>query len=988
MRYRFSCLIDDSNRPGFDPFPEPGLSCSPGRHGNMVTLLPEAKEHHMMKIRFLVASSLLVFFPFHLSTAATGDLIPVHPAENEAAHRPVVAGYERFAEVEEISEVERGLLLLNELGCVQCHSSSETFWSTPARQAPILDEVGQRVVRDYIVEYLKSPHEFKPGTTMPDVLGGKTVQERSKIAESISQFLAQTGSTNHQPTTNAEIQQGRKLFHEVGCVACHNPQQPAREISTSIPLGDLSRKYSVEGLARFIRNPLHARPSGRMPKIDLSGEEVRAIASYLTRSVRMKAEFRFAYYEGRWNRLPDFSKLKPVREGIVSSFGFDGLPRLDNFGVVFSGLIEVSDEGEYVFKTNSDDGSRLWVDGQRVVDNDGIHGMKTATGKVRLKAGFHEVRIEYFENSGGEKLLASMQAPGGAEIDLATRLMKEKPVRENRKPDLSLVAEGQTHFVSIGCANCHSLEVDGAPLQSTFAAQKPLDQLDPSRGCVAGGETSPNYQFDQRQKQSLSAALKYLSSRGGGSANSLSNDEQVHQHLVSLNCYACHSREIGTRGEDDFRLWGGIVDKTGGESLEVFERDPWFVGTEAEMGDEGRHPPDLKLAGAKLKQPWLKKLLSSGARDRPYMKTRMPGFGETNAQAIGDALVQADKLPRKIEVRPTEPTAQLKSHGRFMVGAKGLSCIKCHTFGEFPSSGIPAISLTTMTRRLNKDWFQVYMLKPSQFRRGTRMPESWPGGKSFFEDRLDGDPDRQIDAIWQYLSDGADAKQPTGLVKTKMEVVADKTPVIYRNFIQGAGPRAIGVGYPERVNIAFDAQNCRMALMWQENFIDGGRHWTGRGQGYEPPLGEKIIQLGDHLPFLIPSDETPELKYRSYVEPALKNMSFQGYRLDENRRPQFKYKIGSFNIDDKPVPRVVDEVTHLTRQFRLEGPGKKLVYVAAVGNKIVATDSGFDVDGTWRTSIDGNVEVAVSKMNGKYVILVTADLSSGPVKFEQKYDWK
>lgn len=63
----------------------------------------------------------------------------------------------------------------------------------------------------------------------------------------------------------------------------------------------------------------------------------------------------------------------------------------------------------------------------------------------------------------------------------------------------------------------------------------------------------------------------------------------------------------------------------------------------------------------------------------------------------------------------------------------------------------------------------------------------------------------------------------------------DREPIIYRNFIEGAGARAIGVGYPEKVNLAFDANSLRVAMIWQGAFIDAARHWRDRGVGYQPP---------------------------------------------------------------------------------------------------------------------------------------------------------
>src|SRR5690606_9537014 len=74
-------------------------------------------------------------------------------------------------------------------------------------------------------------------------------------------------------------------------------------------------------------------------------------------------------------------------------------------------------------------------------------------------------------------------------------------------------------------------------------------------------------------------------------------------------------------------------------------------------------------------------------------------------------------------------------------------------------------------------------------------------------------------------------------------------------FIEGAGPRAIGVGYPEKVNLAFDANQLRLALIWQGAFIDASRHWIDRGVGFQPPLGDNVLKLPDGVPLAALTDE-------------------------------------------------------------------------------------------------------------------------------------
>ena len=74
--------------------------------------------------------------------------------------------------------------------------------------------------------------------------------------------------------------------------------------------------------------------------------------------------------------------------------------------------------------------------------------------------------------------------------------------------------------------------------------------------------------------------------------------------------------------------------------------------------------------------------------------------------------------------------------------------------------------------------------------------------------------------------------KPGQVVKRMVIEAPEGEATLYRNFIDGVGPRAIGVGYHEGVNLAFDANNMRLAMIWHGEFIDGARHWIARGQGF------------------------------------------------------------------------------------------------------------------------------------------------------------
>ncbi|MBX9615574.1 MAG: alkaline phosphatase family protein [Caulobacteraceae bacterium] len=113
-------------------------------------------------------------------------------------------------------------------------------------------------------------------------------------------------------------------------------------------------------------------------------------------------------------RLPDFSRLEPIATGRTHELSIDGLtlPREDAVAVVFEGDLTLTTAGSYSFSLASDDGSKLYINGRTVVDNDGDHGVITAAGSIDLEPGKHALRVEYFNGGGGSWLGAWFEGPG------------------------------------------------------------------------------------------------------------------------------------------------------------------------------------------------------------------------------------------------------------------------------------------------------------------------------------------------------------------------------------------------------------------------------------------------------------------------------------------------------------------------------------------------------------------------------------------------
>ncbi|MFO0875011.1 MAG: M12 family metallo-peptidase [Phycisphaerales bacterium] len=116
--------------------------------------------------------------------------------------------------------------------------------------------------------------------------------------------------------------------------------------------------------------------------------------------------------------LPDFTLLSPISSEVVAQVDypstggvFAGSGLADLVGAVFEGYVEAPVDGVYTLSLESDDGSRMLVDGQTVVSNDGLHGMLEKSGAVALAAGAHVARIEFFERFGGAGLIARIAGP-------------------------------------------------------------------------------------------------------------------------------------------------------------------------------------------------------------------------------------------------------------------------------------------------------------------------------------------------------------------------------------------------------------------------------------------------------------------------------------------------------------------------------------------------------------------------------------------------
>lgn len=389
--------------------------------------------------------------------------------------------------------------------------------------------------------------------------------------------------------------------------------------------------------------------------------------------------------------------------------------------------------------------------------------------------------------------------------------------------DKALAIAGRKAVIAAQCAACHDLPKD--------AAAKPVALKKADGGCLdADHAKGPRYALSAAQRVSLKL---FLAKKDEAASPKLAADLT----LQALNCVSCHERD-GLGGPD-------------------VARKPYFQG-DHNLGDTGRYPPPLTGVGGKLRPEWLAKVLAGENRVRPYLKTKMPQYGAATAE-LGKLLGVADaRAPLKFE--GGDDTA-----GRKLLGTQGgAGCITCHRWGDRPSLGIQGPDISNIAARLQESWLREYLINPAGYRPGTLMPSFWPGGKSFNPTVLGGDTDKQIAAIYKF-AESANG-EPEGFPQNRngeFEIVPKDRPVVQRAFFDGVGVRAILVGFPTGVHLAYDGDKGGPGLAWKGRFFDAYLTWFSRFPTFEKPIGEQVV---------------------AWPKPAGR---FLGYRLDAKGNPTF-----------------------------------------------------------------------------------------------------
>lgn len=322
---------------------------------------------------------------------------------------------------------------------------------------------------------------------------------------------------------------------------------------------------------------------------------------------------------------------------------------------------------------------------------------------------YPEIRMPHFGLSAAEAMnLASF---------LYSESLPAKAV--NVQVNDAQVEAGRAVLSRRGCLNCHaglSREDD----QSNGLGQLEIVQAD--QGCLAdeaNRETDvPAFQLSTDERRVL---LQWVQSEHKGGTRRVPRVDSQ-RHTRNLRCAACH-RDL--------------------EGVTSFE-----------------------YLGGKLKTSWMHRLFRGevDSKPRPWLSARMPAF-PAFAEELALGLGHAHGYGRDEVPAGPGDDSDLAEIGRQLVSPiNGFSCVSCHGVADLKPTQVfesEGINFSYSGERLRKDYYRRWLLNPVRIDPASKMPVYFDEeGYSPLFDVLDGDTDRQLEAIWQYFLLGEEMLPP------------------------------------------------------------------------------------------------------------------------------------------------------------------------------------------------------------------------------------
>ena len=141
------------------------------------------------------------------------------------------------------------------------------------------------------------------------------------------------------------------------------------------------------------------------------------------KSKKFSSGIQYKYYEPSGQISMASLESSSKENGLADNISLKPAQRKDRFAFRFEGYVKIAKSGIYTWYLASDDGSKLYIDDELVINNDGEHGTVEKQDKTALKSGFHKIRVDYFDSGGGNELKVYLQAPASVKMELPSSML-------------------------------------------------------------------------------------------------------------------------------------------------------------------------------------------------------------------------------------------------------------------------------------------------------------------------------------------------------------------------------------------------------------------------------------------------------------------------------------------------------------------------------------------------------------------------------------
>jgi glucose/arabinose dehydrogenase len=512
-----------------------------------------------------------------------------------------------------------------------------------------------------------------------------------------------------------QIDEGRKAVTAYGCCRCHRSAFPGvAEPPPGPSLADAARRINRGWLLDWLDDPAKVRPGARMPALfsaDRTGFVERwMIADYLLGHAAA----------GRPGSTPTgdhrLGRRVFVSLGCAACHFVPDITRAEQPDFDRTALTGLND------RLPPEDLSSFLSNPQARYPDGRMPRLPLTPERARDLAAY---LLMWSRPARAD--LSSSKPPTEDEIH---RVARRLGVEDLASGGLALIREKR-------CTVCHVGLGDSLPVDV------PLRMADDRSGCLSG-KSLPRYTLDGPTHKAMTA-YRAVSAREKHVAPFLDRQRLIER----LGCLRCHQRD-----SDRPPALEVVSSTLGVSSLESL---PY------------QRTPRLTYPHQKYLRSYLQTAVGegvSGLRSARYTY-RMPAFG-AEAASILQALAEGDgELPSAADA-PQPPVADPTLGplaGPSLVGFQGYACVSCHLWNgrklADPDPGAAGTDLTRVTPRIRRDWLDRFLEGPARAHPGTPMPAIFRKDKpALLVSVLNGDVDKQRDALWAYFSLGKEAPSP------------------------------------------------------------------------------------------------------------------------------------------------------------------------------------------------------------------------------------